>query len=182
MSMNSVPTTATLQSPDSTLGHDTRPNGVNGPQNYNGEQRSATQDRRTFTLKTMYCCAVMPRRSSGRRSEDRRFANHDVFSTGSLLLIVLLTLFSITDAVFTLTLIARGGTELNPVMHYFMQISVSAFMLVKLVLTIIPGLFLTAAGNTLFLNRIRAKAILAAMVGGYAGLLLYEIGLLIVSA
>ncbi len=149
---------------------------------YPGEQRSTTSDRRTFTLKTMYHCAVSPRRTQGRRSEDRRYANLDVFSSGSLLLVVLLTVFSVTDAIFTLTLISRGGSELNPVMNYFLSINVTVFMLVKLLLTIIPGLFLTAAGNTLFLNRIRANAILAAMVGGYAGLLIYEIGLLSLSA
>lgn len=149
---------------------------------YNGEQRSATKDRRTFTLKTLYCCAVSPRRTQGRRSEDRRFANQDVFPSSSVLLVVLLTVFSITDAIFTLTLISRGGSELNPVMNYFLQIDVTLFMLVKLILTIIPGLFLMAAGNTLLLNRIRANTILAAMVGGYAGLLVYEITLLSISA
>jgi len=36
-------------------------------------------------------------------------------------LAILLTVFSILDALFTLTLLQHGGTELNPVMRYFLN-------------------------------------------------------------
>ncbi len=105
----------------------------------------------------------------------------DRFDSGMLTLAVILMLLSVTDSVFTLTLISRGGTEFNPFMNALLQHSVWAFTAVKMLLTGVPAIILVAAGNLLLFNRWRARSILAAMVGMYLGLIAYELFLLSVS-
>lgn len=148
---------------------------------YTGPERRTDQERRTYSLKSMYCCLMHPRRSHGRRSSDRRFPILDTFDSGVFSLVILLTLFSILDAAFTLTLIARGSRELNPLMEYFLTLGTLPFMLAKLALTTIPGLILVAACNVRVFSALRCHSLLAAMVGMYAGLMLYEILLLTAS-
>jgi len=91
-------------------------------------------------------------------------------------------LLSVFDAIFTLTLLARGGTELNPVMNALLQQSVWAFTGVKMLLTGIPAIVLVAAGNLTLFKLVRARSILAALVGLYMGLMVYHICLLSLSA
>ena len=99
-----------------------------------------------------------------------------------MLCVVVLTLFSILDAVFTLTLLARGGSELNPIMNYFLGIGVAPFMVAKMLLTTIPAIVLIASSNLMLFNTLRARSVLGALIGMYAGLLMYEVGLLWMSA
>ncbi|ASJ75593.1 hypothetical protein IMCC3135_27700 [Granulosicoccus antarcticus IMCC3135] len=117
----------------------------------------------------------------GRRSSDRRYPMLDRFDSGMVALAIILMLLSVTDSVFTLTLISRGGTEVNPFMNALLGHSVWAFTTVKMLLTAIPAVVLVAAGNLLLFNRWRARSILAAMVGLYVGLIAYEVILLSIS-
>jgi len=48
---------------------------------------------------------------------------------------ITLILFSLTDMINTLTVIERGGLELNPIMDYYLSIGIEAFILIKLFLT-----------------------------------------------
>jgi hypothetical protein len=59
-----------------------------------------------------------------------------------LIMPLLLILFSLLDAQFTLICIRRGGYELNPLMNLALQQSEGAFLTVKMVLTIIPAIIL----------------------------------------
>lgn len=78
-----------------------------------------------------------------------------------------------------LTLIHHGGSEVNPFMNWLLQISVSAFIGVKMLLTAIPAVILVATGNLkVFGGRFRARSVLAAATGLYVGLIIYELGLL----
>lgn len=161
-----------------------RPAGVGrlgGMNTWNGVERRLRPERRTYTVGTLMACALSPRRMKGRRLPDRRFAMLDRFDSGMVMLAVVLMLLSITDSVFTLTLIARGGTEVNPIMNALLQHSVWAFTAVKMLLTGIPAIVLVAAGNLLLFNRWRARSVLAALVGVYMGLIVYELVLLSIS-
>jgi len=139
-------------------------------------------ERRNFGLYSIWKALTAPRRFTGRRSGDRRFAIMDRYDSGLCALAIILVLLSITDSIFTLTLISRGGSEVNPFMNYMLQHSVSLFMIVKMALTAIPAMVLVATHNMMVFKRIRARSLLAAMVGLYAGLIIYEIGLLSMSA
>ena len=142
------------------------------------QERRIDTDRRVFSVKSMWIALVSPRRFAGRRRTDRCAPILDKFDSTQLLLVTLLMCLSIADSVFTLNLIARGGSELNPLMNWLLNYSVWAFTTIKMLLTAIPALVLVAASNLMLFNRIRARSVLAALVGMYAGLILYEIGLL----
>ena len=148
-----------------------------------GKERRAGNERRNFTLATLSRCLVNPRRGQGRRSADRRYPKQDVFDGSAMLLAVLLTVFSLADATMTLILLGRGGTELNPVMRVVIESGgIAPFIIVKMMLTVIPAIILVSTQNLKVFGLIRVRSILAAMVGGYFGLLLYEVLLLSVSA
>jgi hypothetical protein len=117
----------------------------------------------------------------GRRSGDRRYGLLDRFDSGVAAMAILLMLFSILDSVFTLTLISRGGSEVNPIMDALLQQSIWLFVGFKMLLTAIPAVVLVATGNLLLFNRWRARSILAALVGLYTGLIVYELALLSIS-
>ncbi|MFK7854046.1 MAG: DUF5658 family protein [Granulosicoccus sp.] len=132
-------------------------------------------------MSTLMQCLSSPRRMTGRRATDRRNPILDRFDSGVVTLAILLMCLSVADSVFTLTLISRGGTEVNPFMNALLQHSVWAFASVKMLLTAIPATILVATGNVLLFNRWRARSILAALVGLYLGLIVYEIALLSIS-
>lgn len=148
---------------------------------WSGIERREGGDRRTYSLATLRQCVSAPRRTKGRRSLDRRYPIVDHFDSGILFLAILLMVLSITDSIFTLTLIGRGGSELNPIMNWFLGHSVWAFTIVKMLLTGIPAVLLVATGNVLMYKRWRSRSILAALVGMYAGLIVYELALLSLS-
>lgn len=50
---------------------------------------------------------------------------------------VTLILFGITDTLNTLTIIERGGIEVNPIMNYYLSIGNEAFIFVKMSLTLV---------------------------------------------
>lgn len=119
-----------------------------------------------------------PRRTTGRRSLDRRYPLDDKLDAGAVCLGIALILLSVLDTIFTLTIIANGGTEVNPVMNTLLQSSVVSFTIVKMLLTGIPATLLVLLANVKLFNRWRARSILAALVGLYLGLIAYELLLL----
>ena len=136
------------------------------------------QQRRRYSCGTLTATFLNPRRATGRRKEDRRYPVLDTPDSSAVALAVILIVLSCLDAMFTLTLINAGGSELNPVMDFFLQKSVSLFLIAKLVLTAIPALVLVAAGNVVLFRAFRARTALAALVGIYFGVIVYELGLL----
>jgi len=142
------------------------------------ERREVKNDRRHYSLSTFKHQITAPRRTQGRRKEDRRFPVLDRFETGLFTLAMSLLCLSIMDAMFTLTLISHGGTEVNPFMNAMLGVSVWAFVAVKMLLTAIPAVVLVATSNLVVFGVIRVRMILAAAVGMYAGLIVYELALL----
>jgi hypothetical protein len=113
-----------------------------------------------------------------RRSPDRKYPIIDRLDNGAVALAVALMILSVMDSIFTLTIISHGGSEVNPFMNALLEKSVTAFTVMKMLLTAIPALILVATANIMFLNRWRARSLLATMVGLYAGLICYELLLL----
>lgn len=144
------------------------------------ERRSGI-DRRAYTISTLKNCALAPRRMRGRRKGDRHYALLDRFDSGLVTMAVILMILSIMDSVFTLTLISRGASEVNPFMNMLLHYSIWAFTGFKMLLTGIPALVLVATGNLLLFSRWRARSILGMCVGLYLGLICYELALLSMS-
>jgi len=152
---------------------------MTAPKAWDGvERRDASDDRREYTFTTLKHQILSPRRTAGRRREDRRFPVLDHFESGLFTLAMTLLCLSIMDSMFTLTLIAHGGTEVNPFMNAMLSISVWAFMGSKMLLTAIPAVILVATANVKLFGLLRARSILAVAVGLYAGLICYELALL----
>jgi len=145
---------------------------------WDGVDRREIAQRRTYSVKTLSRCMLSPRRFNGRRKSDRRFPVLDRFESGIGFLAIGLMILSVMDSVFTLTLIANGGTEVNPFMNWLLHINVELFVGVKMLLTGMAALLLVAMGNVLFFNRFRARTIMASALGLYCGLILYELCLL----
>lgn len=145
---------------------------------WNGTERRTNGERRNYTFTSLRHQVIAPQRMAGRRSGDRSFPVLDRFESGMLTLALLLIVCSILDSMFTLTLIAHGGTEVNPFMNWALQKSVWLFTSLKMLLTAVPAIILVATGNIKLFGVVRARTILAIAVGFYFGLLLYEIGLL----
>jgi len=142
------------------------------------EERRQQSERRNYSTKTMWLCLTSPRRTQGRRRGDRRFPIQDVFSQGALILAALLMVLSLTDAFLTLNILARGGTEVNPVMNYMLGFGTFAFVASKMLMTAIPVAALTAAGNLVIFNLIRVRTMTAVLIGMYCALIMYELILL----
>ncbi|MFT7211821.1 MAG: hypothetical protein ACI9XK_002068 [Granulosicoccus sp.] len=135
-------------------------------------------ERRHYDLQTLKQCLTNPRRMDPRRSPDRKYPIIDRLDNGAVALAVALMILSVMDSIFTLTIISHGGSEVNPFMNALLEKSVTAFTVMKMLLTAIPALILVATANIMFLNRWRARSLLATMVGLYAGLICYELLLL----
>lgn len=144
------------------------------------ERRTGTE-RRAYTIRTLKNCVIAPRRMHGRRQRDRRYSTLDRFDSGVVSLAIALMILSIMDSVFTLTIISRGGTEVNPFMNMLLHHSVWAFAGLKMLFTGTAAIVLTATGNLLLFGRYRIRSILAALVGLYVGLICYELVLLSIS-
>ena len=142
------------------------------------EERRQQQDRRNYSTKTMWLCLTSPRRAHGRRRSDRRFPVQDVFGEGAMILAAMLMVLSLTDAFLTLNILARGGSEVNPVMNYMLGFGTFAFVATKMVMTAIPVAALTAAGNVKIFKFIRVRTLTAVLVGMYCALIVYELILL----
>jgi len=145
---------------------------------YTGVDRRVSADRRSYSLKTMWICLVDPRRSKGRRKTDRRYPLLDVFDGSSMFLAVALVTLSLLDAFFTLNILARGGSEVNPVMNYMLGHGTAAFVASKMLMTALAIIALVATGNIKLFNRFRVRSIHSALIGLYAGLIVYELILL----
>ncbi len=102
----------------------------------------------------------------------------DRVEPGIAILAVALMVMSLLDSAFTLTLIAHGGSELNPFMDILIQNSVSLFTTTKMLMTAIPAIILVATANLMLFGAFRARTLLAASVGIYSALMVYHLILL----
>ena len=103
--------------------------------------RRAGRDRRGKHLKAFLYQFVEPRRRhSHRRAADRHPFHVDIHEP-ALLAVVLITLsLCVVDVYATLTLLEKGGQELNPLMKQLIDRDVWLFFVVKYVMTA-AGLF-----------------------------------------
>ena len=72
------------------------------------------------------------RRAAVRRATDSQRVYVDHLGTGLSTILLLIFVFHILDALFTLAHVARGGSELNPLMDFFLRIGPTAFIVAKL--------------------------------------------------
>ncbi len=142
------------------------------------EQRQRP-DRRRNKLKSILCSFYMGRRKAVRRKEEAKFPFYtDVYEKWVGIIFILIVLLSSLDAVLTLRILSRGGTELNPVMDALLDIDNTVFFFGKLALTLFSLIFVLIHINFKLLRVIPMRQVLLVLFFAYSCLIGYE-GLLL---
>ena len=112
------------------------------------------------------------------------FVALDVADEGQVEAAVALVIgLSLTDALLTLVLIARGATEVNPVMAYWLTHGPEVFVGVKYLLTCLPLLILlTIAERDLGVGGTRVRHLFPLFIGAFAMVVGWQIYLMLMRA
>ena len=109
--------------------------------------RRSGLDRRSDRVPFASRYLLIGRRKRQRRKEDRQsYRIPDRFSPKTYVAIYFIMILSVLDAFFTVDLVSRGATELNPVMAYYLSHGPIVFFWTKYLLT-------TAAVMIILLNQ-----------------------------
>ena len=101
--------------------------------------RRSGRDRRSGHVPFASRYLLIGRRKGQRRKEDRlTYRVPDRFSPKTYAAIYLIIILSVLDAFFTVDLVSRGATELNPVMAYYLSHGPIVFFWTKYLLTYCP--------------------------------------------
>src|SRR6266850_1487437 len=137
-------------------------------------ERRAPAERRHRRLWSLAYGSFHPRRRSVRRSAEHhvQFVDwHDSHLLGVALAIILLCSI---DAFMTLTLLAHGASEFNPVMAELLYRDIAAFAVVKMALTGTGVLTLVALSRCHLFGKFRVVYGLYVTLAGYIALVGYE--------
>jgi hypothetical protein len=144
-------------------------------------ERRRQLDRRTLSWRTFIQGSITPRRRGNRRGHEFE-ALVDWHEPHLLFLAIMILLLSVTDAFLTLTLIAQGAEEANPVMAFLLDRMPRLFAFVKIALTGIGIVVLVALARARVFRVIRIANIIHWCMLGYVLLIVYEAWLLRESA
>ncbi|MFB3110780.1 MAG: DUF5658 family protein [Gemmatimonadales bacterium] len=137
-------------------------------------ERRRFPDRRRLTFRTILRSGVTPRRRNGRRRGDRDGVV-DWHEPDLMFLALTILLLSITDAFFTVTLLANGATEINPLLAYVFQHFPAYFPIFKMTLTGVGVVVLVVMARARVFRIVRVKTILQFILAGYVALIAYEV-------
>ncbi len=141
-------------------------------------ERRSGAERRSRSLGAYWHGARNPRRRDWRRATDAVYPMIDWHSPRVFALVVTILLLCATDGVLTVTLLANGAIEVNPLMAQFVPHSLGWFAAVKLLLTASGLAVLAACSRMKFLRTFSGEALLALMLLAYAGVVGWELRLL----
>jgi len=146
--------------------------------------RRVTRDRRRRRIPPLAILLGGGRRHRPRRRpEAQRPYCPDRFSSRLFMAVALVIGLSLTDALLTLVLIARGATEVNPVMAYWLTHGPEVFVGVKYLLTCLPLLvLLTIAERDLGVGGTRVRHLFPLFIGAFAMVVGWQIYLMLMRA
>ena len=149
-------------------------------QQSNGENRRG-KDRRTNNKARLRYLLFNGRREQIRREEDsRKVFFFDRYPPKLFAAIAAILMLSIFDALFTLILIDKGSTELNPVMAYFLQHGLLPFIVAKYFLTSIGVVILLIFKNVILTRaKIHTQSLFPAVIFVFAAVIVWELFLII---
>lgn len=143
-----------------------------------GRERRQRTDRRSVTWRTFVQGSLNPRRRSVRRGAEVHDTLIDWHAPHLMFLAVLILIFSVVDAFLTITLIARGAEEANPLLAVVLERFPQAFAAVKMALTGAGVVVLVATSRAKLFRLIRISHIIHWCLLGYVVLIGYEAWLL----
>ncbi len=142
------------------------------------DRRALPQRRRRVWWSVLYGNFNPRRRAPQRRNGDAGFQSRDWHSAHLLALAIGILLLSVADAFMTVTLLAGGAVEVNPVMAALVYKSTSLFAILKMTLTGLGVIFMVYLARYRFMQLIRVEVVMYGIFLGYAALLCYEFWML----
>ncbi|HET9863127.1 MAG TPA: DUF5658 family protein [Steroidobacteraceae bacterium] len=140
-------------------------------------ERRLPVERRRSLFRALWRGNFERRRIAPRRNSERHAVVTDWFHPQWLAVGMLIMLLCGADALLTVTLIAHGADEINPLMAPLIESSVDAFAAWKFGLTAVGVVFLTLLARLQFFGR-TVGIVLYLVLGLYATLVAYELFLL----
>jgi len=139
----------------------------------------ASVERRRFGWRTVLYGFLRSRRRAVRRAGDAEPVFTDWHHPWLFFLATATMLLSSIDAFFTLQLLERGATEINPVMASVLGVGTQAFAATKMLLTGFGILVVVFLARSRLFNRLRTGLVLTGFFSVYCCLVCYEFVLLI---
>ena len=136
------------------------------------------QDRRRFTLRSLFGALFTLRRRHARRETDKINSYIDWYEPGPLIASVLIILLSSLDAFLTLILLNHGAVELNVLMDWLIRVDIRTFAAVKLGITSLALVVLVLHFNFYIYRMLPVRYLIYALMPVYAFLIAYEINVL----
>jgi hypothetical protein len=136
--------------------------------------RGGKRDRRREPTPVFSRYTLFGRRRINRRGTDRRRGYYvDLYNARLLAVLLLIVALSLMDALCTHQIIARGGSEWNPLMRVLLDISEHAFFSYKFVMTAIGVIILCLHKNFRFVRHLISMILLF-----YVLLMFYQVTIL----
>lgn len=138
------------------------------------ERRGQPERRARFWWSILYGSFNPRRRRPSRRDTDGSFQSTDWHDSHLLAVSIGILLLSVADAFMTITLLAAGAVEVNPVMAAVVYQSAAVFAAVKLGMTGVGVTLLVMLARYRFMRVIRVDVAMYCLLVAYLMLLTYE--------
>lgn len=142
------------------------------------ERRRWAERRRRLWWSIVYGSFNPRRRRPPRRIDDTRFQFLDWHAAHLLAVAIGISLLSVADAFITVTLMAGGAIEVNPVMALVIYKSAAFFAALKMGLTSIGVISMVLLARYRFMRVVRVETVLYGVLVAYVVLIGYEYWLL----
>lgn len=142
-------------------------------------ERRSGKDRRVQRVPFFKRLFFRGARASVRRVAERdRIVVFDRYRPSLVILALTVLGLSLLDALLTLTLIAQGAQELNPVMRYYLTHGPRVFLLVKYGMTALSVLIIVVAYETITTRYRLCAGLLPICAATFGGVVIWEVYLL----
>ena len=142
------------------------------------DRRTRSERRHRVWWSVVYGNFNPRRRMPQRRVDDGGFPSLDWHSSHLLAVAIGILLLSVADAFMTVTLLAGGAVEVNPLMAAVIHKSGALFAILKMTLTGVGVIFMVFLARYRFMRMLRVESVMYALFVAYGGLLCYEFWML----
>jgi len=142
------------------------------------DRRNRSDRRRRVWWSVCYGSFNPRRRTPPRRVDDSRFHSLDWYSAHLLAVAIGISLLSVADAFFTLTLLQGGASEVNPLMATLIYRNVAVFAAMKMGITSASIVLMVVLARYRFMRLVRVTWVLYMALFAYATLIAYELWML----
>ncbi|MGB7931507.1 MAG: DUF5658 family protein [Gammaproteobacteria bacterium] len=136
------------------------------------------QERRRFSLRSLFGALFTLRRRRSRRNDDHLNTYIDWYEPWPLVASLVIILLSSLDAFLTLILLNHGAVEVNILMDWLIKTDIRTFAAVKLAVTGLALIVLVLHFNFRVYRVLPVRYVMYALMPLYAILIAHEISLL----